>query len=266
MASYESDKEVQERVLEFLSFVRYCDEELPVFVGHSLFFKAFYSRRVNAAAVVGSGATSKVGGNGSFFPPNGHTTQNMLPSKQPKAPVMPSGAANMASSIAPSSSSLKIQQQKEKEVLVENLRRHRLSNATLMAVTVVFYNPPTHSDKINSSSNYSIKSDESRHQWYGLCDGEIVDAEILFGGGFHHQETASSNQICCVLFTIEIIMLFWVGLAADANQASQSKKVQAQQLLNNLHQNIQNDLDVGKKALSEGVKKLSGKLFDFFDK
>lgn len=58
-----------------------------------------------------------------------------------------------------------------------------------------------------------------------------------------------------------------LGLAgASADQQSQSKKVQAQQLLNNLHSNIQNDLDVGKKALSDGVKKLSGKLFDFFDK
>lgn len=33
------------RTSEFVSFTRYCDAKMPIFVGHSLFFKQFYSNR-----------------------------------------------------------------------------------------------------------------------------------------------------------------------------------------------------------------------------
>lgn len=45
--SFEPGHEQQVRVKEFLTFVRYCPAELPIFVGHSLFFKAFYSKRIS---------------------------------------------------------------------------------------------------------------------------------------------------------------------------------------------------------------------------
>lgn len=45
--SMSEDKEVvQQRVRDFLAFVRSC-EGTPIFVGHSQFFKAFYSTRIS---------------------------------------------------------------------------------------------------------------------------------------------------------------------------------------------------------------------------
>jgi hypothetical protein len=47
MSSFDSKEEQKDRINEFLSFVQYCGDENPIFVGHSLFFKLFYSRRVS---------------------------------------------------------------------------------------------------------------------------------------------------------------------------------------------------------------------------
>ena len=115
ISSFENEKDQLERVREFLTFSRYCGHGLPVFVGHSLFFKAFYSKRVSA----------------------------VLARKRPH--------------------------------LSANLKRYRLSNATLLAVTVRYR------DLENGSS-----------------EAVILDADLLFGGGFHgfkhaHGESATSE-------------------------------------------------------------------------
>jgi broad specificity phosphatase PhoE len=102
ISSYESQAEQQDRVREFISFARYSEHIHPVFVGHSLFFKAFYSKRVS----------------------------NMLKQNRPE--------------------------------MADNMRKHRLSNATLMALTLQFIDRPN-----------------------GGCDAIILDADLIFGGGFH---------------------------------------------------------------------------------
>lgn len=109
ISSYESDTEQQDRVLEFINYARYCDFKTPVFVGHSLFFKAFYSRRVS----------------------------KLLATYRPE--------------------------------LAENMRKYRLSNATLLAVHVLF------SDDLDG-------------------DALILDADILFDGGFHHEGHKQRGQ------------------------------------------------------------------------
>lgn len=47
--TYDSEKNIQSRIEDWLDFVRFHEAQTPVFVGHSLFFKAFYSRRMSAA-------------------------------------------------------------------------------------------------------------------------------------------------------------------------------------------------------------------------
>ena len=96
ITSYESEKEQQDRVKETLTFLRYEKSNLPILVGHSLFFKAFYSKRISDSL------------------------------------------------------------DKNKPELSHQMKRYRLNNASILAVTVQF--------------NNSDKSD-------GLCDGEIIDAD-----------------------------------------------------------------------------------------
>jgi len=102
ISSFENERDQLERVTEFLTFSRYCGHGLPVFVGHSLFFKAFYSKRISA----------------------------VLARKRPH--------------------------------LSANLKRYRLSNATLLAVTVRY-----------------------RDLENGASEAVILDADLPFGGGFH---------------------------------------------------------------------------------
>ena len=102
ISSYETEADQQDRIREFISFVRYSDATTPVFVGHSLFFRAFYSKRVS----------------------------NMLSKNRPD--------------------------------LAANMRKFRLSNATLLAVTLHFLDLPN-----------------------GNTDATILDADLIFGGGFH---------------------------------------------------------------------------------
>lgn len=100
LSSYETESEQQERIKEFLNFVRYSEAQLPIFVGHSLFFRAFYSKRIS----------------------------KLLYRNRP--------------------------------ALSANMRRFRLSNAAMMAVTVEFF-------------------DENGG------DAIILDADLIYGGGFH---------------------------------------------------------------------------------
>ena len=102
VSSFENDRDQLERVREFITYSRYCPHNLPVFVGHSLFFKAFCSKRISA----------------------------VMSRKRPH--------------------------------LSANLKKYRLSNATLLAVTVRYL------DLDN-----------------GCSEAVILDADLLFGGGFH---------------------------------------------------------------------------------
>jgi broad specificity phosphatase PhoE len=43
----EENEDTQNRVREFLSFIRDCESKIPIIVGHSQFFKAFYSSRIS---------------------------------------------------------------------------------------------------------------------------------------------------------------------------------------------------------------------------
>jgi hypothetical protein len=106
MHSFESAADQHERMLDFLAVVRYSDSETPVFVGHSLFFKLFYSTRLS----------------------------KMLDKNRP--------------------------------LLADKLQRFRLSNATVLAVTVVF-------------------PDDGEGGAQSLDEAVILDADVLFGGGFH---------------------------------------------------------------------------------
>lgn len=107
LADHESEQQQQDRVREFLTFLRHCDAQIPVFVGHSLFFRAFYSKRVSS-----------------------HLLKN-------------------------------------RRKLSENLKKFLLSNATMLAVTVNF-------------TDYSLGG--------GLSEAVMIDADIIFGGGFHGAE------------------------------------------------------------------------------
>lgn len=100
ISSFDSKTDQRDRVNEFVSFVRYCDSKMPVFVGHSLFFKSFYSKRLS----------------------------DLLERNRPE--------------------------------LAANLKKYRLSNATVLAVTVLFGGR----NEVNS---------------------KILDADVLFDGGFH---------------------------------------------------------------------------------
>ena len=111
ISSFENSREQLERVREFITFSRYCPHDMPVFVGHSLFFKAFYSKRIST----------------------------MLAKKRPN--------------------------------LSANLKKYRLSNASLLVVTVKYLD---------------LES--------GSSDALILDADLLFGGGFHGAKHAHGAE------------------------------------------------------------------------
>eukprot|EP00428_Durinskia_dybowskii_P076483 CAMPEP_0170355624 /NCGR_PEP_ID=MMETSP0117_2-20130122/741_1 /TAXON_ID=400756 /ORGANISM="Durinskia baltica, Strain CSIRO CS-38" /LENGTH=1335 /DNA_ID=CAMNT_0010609673 /DNA_START=108 /DNA_END=4115 /DNA_ORIENTATION=- len=112
MSSSDSEKDQLERVREFITFSRYCPHAIPVFVGHSLFFRKFYSKRV-----------SKV-----------------MSRRRPH--------------------------------LSASMKRFKLSNATLLAVTVKYHDLEQ-----------------------GSSDAMILDADLLFGGGFHGARLARPHAI-----------------------------------------------------------------------
>jgi len=102
ISSFDNEKDQLERIREFITFTRYCPHTMPVFVGHSLFFRSFYCKRI-----------SKV-----------------MSRKRPN--------------------------------LSANMKKYKLSNATLLAVTVKYHD-------LDSGDSEAL----------------ILDADILFGGGFH---------------------------------------------------------------------------------
>ena len=117
ISSYESEPEQQERMLEFISFMRYSDDYCPIFVGHSLFFRKFYKTRLSSTL------------------------------------------------------------RRNRPLLSDNLLKYRLANTTVLAMTLEFFDVP------KSSSG---------------CDARIVDADILFGGGFHKPNHKKDDLISSV--------------------------------------------------------------------
>eukprot|EP01034_Spumella_vulgaris_P021476 gene21476-27511_t len=169
ISSYENETQQQDRVREFLSFVRHCDAQLPIFVGHSLFFKAFYSKRISTVLLNNRPDTSA------------------------------------------------------------NLKKFRLSNASLLAVTVSF-----------------IDDD-------GSTDALITDADLIFGGGFHGAHVVDEDECD----------------EREDGQAASSPQLFSitENIKDRLKQsNLPHDLKSGKDALRKGVQLLSSKLTDFFEK
>lgn len=112
ISSFDNEKDQLERIREFLTFTRYCPHTMPVFVGHSLFFRSFYSKRI-----------SKV-----------------MERKRPN--------------------------------LSANMKKYKLSNATLLVVTVKYHDMD-----------------------HGESDAMILDADVLFGGGFHGARHVARQSI-----------------------------------------------------------------------
>ena len=99
LSSFDSAQDQHERIGDFISFSRHWDSQCPIFVGHSLFFKAFYSRRLS--------------------------------------PII----------------------ERIRPELSENLKKYRLGNASVLAVTLL----------------YSSSKD---------TECTILDADVIFGSGF----------------------------------------------------------------------------------
>jgi len=176
MSSHDNEYDVQERIREFVTFARYCDADIPIFVGHSLFFKAFYSKRIS----------------------------NELYSNR--------------------------------RYLSDNLKKFRLSNASLLAVTVSFVDVE-----------------------HGLSDAILLDADVIFGGGFnaHHSQGVKASE-----------------MASLASQSLKTGHQHLRSVATNLATNITNSLPPKfteemkqkKQAFSKGVKLFSEKVQGFFDK
>ncbi len=181
ISSYENGEAQQERVREFISFVRHCDAKLPVFVGHSLFFKAFYSKRIST----------------------------VLYANRPE--------------------------------ISANLKKFRLSNASLLAVTVSF-----------------VEID-------GLNEAVITDADLIFGGGFHgvsshivdeDEEDAKDGGANGVESSTSPPGNRFLDVAENFRDNIRDK----------FKNNLPHDLRSGKDALKKGIGILSSKLNDFFEK
>lgn len=176
ISGYENGEKQQERVREFISFVKHCGSKLPIFVGHSLFFRAFYSKRLST----------------------------LLLNNRPE--------------------------------ISENLKKFRLSNASLLAVTVSF----TDID--------------------GACEAIITDADLIFGGGFHGVPTAEEED----------------DDEEGGGKGGSEKNAAAspQQFFSSMAElkekfkmnNMAHELQNGKDALKKGVQLFTSKLGDFFDK
>jgi hypothetical protein len=171
MSSHDTERDQQERVMEFLTFSRYCDSKIPVFVGHSLFFRAFYSKRVSNRLLI------------------------------------------------------------NRRQLSENLKRFRLSNASMLAVTVAY------------------KEIEG-----GCSEAVMLDADLIFGGGFHATGQEKRDGFIAQLSTspaaASVFTNLNLGIASSGMLAA----------------NIQNEFRDKKEQLSNGLKKFSEKLYDIFEK
>lgn len=178
LASFDNEKDQLQRIRDFITVSRYCSHTVPVFVGHSLFFRAFYSKRL-----------SKV-----------------MARKRPN--------------------------------LTANLKQHKLGNATLMAVTVKYLDHDS-----------------------GASEALILDADILFGGGFHgakhvntqhpHHDSADSGANEGIASSL--------GLSeADIDGSLQLEKEQ-----DNIHK-LASSIQHSKDAISKGVSIISSSISELF--
>ncbi len=171
MSSHDTERDQQDRVVEFLTFCRFSEAKIPVFVGHSLFFRAFYSKRVSNRLLI------------------------------------------------------------NRRQLSENLKRFRLSNASMLAVTVAFKDIPG-----------------------GCSEAVMLDADLIFGGGFHASAAGKREGFMAQLSTspaaASVFTNLNLGIASSGMIAA----------------NIQSELRDKKEQLSNGLKKFSEKLYDIFEK
>lgn len=169
IAGHDSEKEQQERVREFLTFIHYCDSQVPVVVGHSLFFKAFYSKRVS---------------------------NDLL---------------------------------KNRRALSENLKKFRLSNAALLAVTVTFH-------------HYQGGG--------GQSEAIMIDADLIFGGSFHGLRPDPDS-------------------AEEASKPRKPPTRRASTgdtfLMGVLGSDLKKELDNKKQAVTNGLKKFGNAMKDFWE-
>lgn len=188
ISSFDNERDQLERIREFITFTRYCPHTMPVFVGHSLFFKAFYSKRV-----------SKV-----------------MARKRPN--------------------------------LSANMKKYKLDNATLLAVTVKYIDLDT-----------------------GDSDALILDADILFGGGFHgarhvhhhhhshhnndHQTDARNDSVCASLTVSEEDIDG--SLQLEENNHIEKITSTIQHSLNSGERSIQKNLNSSKDAITKSVSIIS---------
>jgi hypothetical protein len=161
MSSHDTERDQQDRIVEFLTFSRYCESKIPVFVGHSLFFRAFYSKRVSKRLLINRGQLS------------------------------------------------------------ENLKRFRLSNASMLAVTVAY--------KDNKD---------------GSSEAVMLDADLIFGGGFHGPSSSSSTAAMAMAMGSSPTVFSNLGIPSG------------------LAANIQSELRNKKVQLSNGVRKFYDTLFE----
>lgn len=181
LADHETEAEQQARVREFLTFLRYCDAQIPVFVGHSLFFKAFYSKRVSSRLL------------------------------------------------------------KNRQQLSENLKKFKLSNASMLAVTVNF-------------TDFSMGG--------GLSEAIMIDADIIFGGGFHGAEAKKDGK------SRNGNGSRGKGQPASGpSAASVGKEIfgMVNPFSADVQQNLQKELENGRQAVSKNIKKWSSAMKDFLD-
>lgn len=185
ISSFDNEKDQLERIREFLTFSRYCPHTIPVFVGHSLFFRAFYSKRISKA----------------------------MARKRPN--------------------------------LSDNMKRFKLSNATLMAVTVKY-------------------SDLEG----GASDALILDADILFGGGFHGARHVKTHHHDSSEHNTEGLASSLTLSETDIDGSLQLKEPDnIHKLASSIQQSITStseNLNSAKDAINKGVSIISSSISELF--
>lgn len=193
ISSFDNERDQLERIREFITFTRYCPHTMPVFVGHSLFFRSFYSKRI-----------SKV-----------------MARKRPN--------------------------------LSANMKKYKLDNATLLAVTVKYFDLDT-----------------------GDSDALILDADVLFGGGFHgarhvhhhhhnHNHTTSAEKYQTTDPRSESIAASLTvsgddidgSLQLEENNHIEKFTSSIQHGLNSGERSIQKNLNSSKDAITKSVSMIS---------
>lgn len=184
MTAYDNPKAQQARIREFVNHTRYCEAEVPVFVGHSLFFKGFYSKRISKALAL------------------------------------------------------------NRPDLAECMRKHRLSNGTLLAVTVKYW---------EDSFDYVT----------GANDGIIVDSDVIFGGGFTHMKSAGEAAADEGDESSGDEMEDFIGAFSDKHKSNKQKRGDLS-IASKIKSNYTADIKKGGNALSSlnsQVKNLKDSIF-----